>query len=384
MGKSKIKEISKMIFFSFLTVSIIIFIFSLAIGQIVWLLKRRESIVRNDLFLYYTANPYFKSDTIHINKKFSRGEDFSVKKQDGRIRIVVMGDSDTFGWKLKDNQTYPYILREILNQRLGTKKYEVINFGTPGYTSLELLNLLKRHVSRYSPDMLMVMVGWNDSSSALWLSLIPYQWRKNHVFSLLNSFVNQSAAITLLKESLKKIITKKSISKCDNVNQGDAGYSSSVVLSFKDYGSLEVIKDNRVPANEYEVNLKNIIAYCRNMNILPVFITSPCGLKKSDFLNSELDRIKIEYGKSFPGVSREIYRNAMTIYDYMETVRKVAKEEQIPLIDCYAEFMTLPLKERIPLFIDIFRDLAHPNEKGNRLVAEIIARSMTNQALLKN
>jgi hypothetical protein len=55
---------------------------------------------------------------VNINSRGFRGRDFKLEKEPGVVRIVTLGASSTFGFKDHDDQTYPYYLQEMLNERL--------------------------------------------------------------------------------------------------------------------------------------------------------------------------------------------------------------------------------------------------------------------------
>ena len=78
-----------------------------------------------------------------------------------RVRVVVLGDSNSMGWCLNDEATYPRRLETKLGDRLG-REVEVINLGVGGYTSFSARILLEREALPLSPDALVLAVGAND------------------------------------------------------------------------------------------------------------------------------------------------------------------------------------------------------------------------------
>lgn len=367
------KERYKKIIFTFIIFAIVLIAFVL-LESFLWSNRRSRSLVRNDFLLSYTLNPAFQSREIHINQKYARGTDFSTKKDKSYMRIFTLGDSCTFGWHLSDKETYPYLLEKILNKDTGSKKFEVINFGTPGYSSLELLNMLENHIHKLSPDIITVMIGWNDSIPG---SLIPYKLRKKRIFFILNSFINKSKIITFLKEGFARPKRKNFQEKLDNSLVSDPIKMEQYInFAFDKYATIDLEKKGRTPINEYETNLKKIINFCKNTNIELFFITSPCGLKKSDFLDNEIKKIPIDYWKDISSPLKDIYKNIIIFDEYIEVMKKVADEFGIPLIDCYGRFLKLPITERLPLFDNILKDWVHTNQKGNYLIAEVISEHL--------
>lgn len=93
------------------------------------------------------------SNYVRVNKNGLRDEDYGYNKT--RKRIVVLGDSHTWGFGINDSQRYS----EILERELGV---EVINMGVAGYgTDQEYLTLMLEG-ARYKPDL--VVVGFHAGS----------------------------------------------------------------------------------------------------------------------------------------------------------------------------------------------------------------------------
>jgi len=111
----------------------------------------------------YAMKPDYESgDRERINNLGFRGEDISPEKPDGVYRIVAIGGSTTFAVYLPWRKSYPYYLQEILRERLGTDKIEVINAGMTGSTSGESLSRLYHQLLPIDPDMVIVYHGYND------------------------------------------------------------------------------------------------------------------------------------------------------------------------------------------------------------------------------
>jgi lysophospholipase L1-like esterase len=97
-------------------------------------------------------------------------------KQPGAIRIVCLGDSVTFGfrvpvvWPDKPAEydpewlPYPMLLEKQLRAANPKRTIEVITMAVPGYTSHQGLQWLRRDINWLNPDLLTVSFGWNDAS----------------------------------------------------------------------------------------------------------------------------------------------------------------------------------------------------------------------------
>jgi hypothetical protein len=76
----------------------------------------------------------------------------------GRRRIVVVGDSFTFGEGVADDETYPSRLQELLGPDT-----DVVNLGVHGYGHDQMLVHLREEGLRYAPDLVLLGFYADDS-----------------------------------------------------------------------------------------------------------------------------------------------------------------------------------------------------------------------------
>jgi lysophospholipase L1-like esterase len=94
--------------------------------------------------------------SISINNQGTRGPAFGPKADD-EYRVVLLGDSMTFGQGLDDNQTIAALLERQLASHLG-KKVTVINAGVPGWGPDQEALMLRQRVPAWQPDMVFWLV----------------------------------------------------------------------------------------------------------------------------------------------------------------------------------------------------------------------------------
>jgi len=98
-----------------------------------------------------------------LNKIGFRDREFSLEAPKNTVRILVLGDSFTFGNGVKDfNMTYPKKLEEILNNN-SSVDFEVINAGVGGSNTEDQLILLKTKGIAFNPDIVMLGYYINDT-----------------------------------------------------------------------------------------------------------------------------------------------------------------------------------------------------------------------------
>ena len=95
--------------------------------------------------------PAFRGKTVSSNSRGLRGvREYALDKPAGTTRIVVLGDSFTFGEDVGDDEAWPHRLEELMP---GT---EVLNLGVHGYGHDQMLLYLKEEGLRYHPDVVIV------------------------------------------------------------------------------------------------------------------------------------------------------------------------------------------------------------------------------------
>ena len=124
-------------------------------------------------YLNYVLNPnakkhykklYGDEPQHYINRHGFRGKEFAKNKEGGVFRVFCLGGSTTFGLtEIDEEHTYPAVLERTLNERFASPRFEVINAGTPGWTSAESLINFQFRVLDYDPDLVIVYHGVNDT-----------------------------------------------------------------------------------------------------------------------------------------------------------------------------------------------------------------------------
>jgi lysophospholipase L1-like esterase len=79
----------------------------------------------------------------------------------GRVAIVCVGDSHTYGAAVAPEEAYPSRLQVELDYA-APGHYRVINLGIPGHNTSQVLNRLPRQALRHEAAMILVWVGIND------------------------------------------------------------------------------------------------------------------------------------------------------------------------------------------------------------------------------
>jgi lysophospholipase L1-like esterase len=100
---------------------------------------------------------------VQINSMGMRSPEFSCERDTNTFRVAVFGDSYTFGWGVRQEETYAAQLQDLLQQTLPHRKVEVWNAGCNGYSVLQEVAYLRRLVS-CRPDLVILTNTFNDDA----------------------------------------------------------------------------------------------------------------------------------------------------------------------------------------------------------------------------
>jgi hypothetical protein len=100
--------------------------------------------------------------TISINSQGRRDKEVPLKKPSGTFRIAILGDSVAFGARVETKDDFASQLEWTLNARSESLRYQVLNFGVPGYGTWQELSVLKEKTLAYDPDLVILAFVMND------------------------------------------------------------------------------------------------------------------------------------------------------------------------------------------------------------------------------
>jgi lysophospholipase L1-like esterase len=107
-----------------------------------------------------TRSAYYWHGVLHVHDKhwMRRTQPFPAK-QDHVFRIMVVGDSLTYGMGVKEEDTYSRVLERLL----GKEYYcEVLNLGVCGMQSSDILETVRTFAPLLKPDLIVYGISLND------------------------------------------------------------------------------------------------------------------------------------------------------------------------------------------------------------------------------
>jgi lysophospholipase L1-like esterase len=139
--------------------------------------RRQVRIFEGDPLLFWKLRPGLRDvvwdgTLVSTNARGVRHPRPLDAKPRGCFRIVCLGDSVTFGYRVPrvyerresglGEQPYPRLLEDRLRQANPGREVEVIALAVPGYSTHQGLAWARRDLAGLKPDLVTACFGWND------------------------------------------------------------------------------------------------------------------------------------------------------------------------------------------------------------------------------
>ena len=148
----KAREIAILILFNLLAIVLIVVVFDLIFSPYRRLPKDGE----------FDGRQYTWGHLVENNRFGFRERDFETPKPAGVYRIMVLGDSFTWGEGLAVEDRYTDVAETLLNQANTDFQFEVLNFGVRGASTEQERRLLRNHLREVQPDLIVIGFTLND------------------------------------------------------------------------------------------------------------------------------------------------------------------------------------------------------------------------------
>ncbi len=141
----------------------------------------------NDRLVYELlpgARGRFQGKAFTINSLGMRDRERQVRKEPGTFRILVLGDSHTFGWGVEQDEPYPAVLEGLLNEAGAGCRFEVWNLGVPGYNAVMEVERFATVADDWAPDLVVINYVHNDMDLPNFLAVRPDPWNLRRSYLL--------------------------------------------------------------------------------------------------------------------------------------------------------------------------------------------------------
>ena len=250
--------------------------------------------------------------------------------------IVFMGDSCTnFG-------RYDEALQSIIEARRPDTVPTFVNVGVLGWSSWQGLQQLQRDVLPMRPKAVTIYFGWNDH----WINFGVEDKRAARFMKQQDSHPGRSAG-ALLSELRTTQLAERTLLAAE----GFFAHRSPLRVSLADFSA----------------NLRQMVRIAHEHDVIPILLTAPTSHRPGREPQYLAKRWLTDLKDLVP-----LHRR------YVDAVRRVAAEEDAPLVDLHREFDRWPQRELDRFFR---KDGIHLTIEGDRKIAELIDQHLVQTGL---
>ncbi len=290
------------------------------------------------------AKKFFSAQLTTNSLGFFNGEEGNreivLPKPNGLIRINCIGASTTQNYLSHENKNYSYPLElERILKKKYNKKLEVNNFGTGGYTSLDLLKLLKLRLLNTEPDFVILYHAYNDIRSYLTPNFKPdYSHSRKSIGEIYHKFYISSKIPEVPINFFNYLINKWFPSN-----------NRYALLESISKGEINLDQDITNGLKTFENNMQEIIDQCKNQKI-KIILSTFC-------FNFHYKVQKLNIHKKYNEIVKEENK----------IIKDLANKNNLTLVDANL---------KIPKENSNFVDTIHFTPKGMSLLAYEISKSI--------
>lgn len=285
-----------------------------------------------------------KKRLVRANSIGFRGPDVTPQKAPGTFRILVFGDSSSFGWGVNAEESWTELLRQSLQARHPEIRFEVANFAIPGDSSAYGRLLFDTFAPRYQSDLVILGFGANDAKPvATGHTEQVSRFRENQKLLKIQSALKRSALYRVMQRLLS--------SKAGSSQQG-----------------ADVVTKPAVSPAEYAENLRYMASRAQEL-----------GNKETLFLTICTPG---NYSREARIAARR--SNALSFNAQGQLIHLIPK---IKRGEAYPEYLK-EMEASYPAFLRrndrfyVTSDGCHPNELGHRFVADQLTELIEANGLL--
>jgi hypothetical protein len=274
------------------------------------------------------------------------------------LTVVFLGGSTVACIYVDEDQRYPYLAGQLLEQKTG-KKITSINSGVGGNNSLHSIDILLNKIFPMKPDVVVMMHNINDLVALIYDQTY---WGNNPTrqpivnFYFYKNLSGFKALSTLARDmyipnlhAATRILSHKIFGKKVKDQDDEFAYIRGKKL----------LIDEAAITDEFKMNLQTFINICRARRITPVLMTQFNRYKPNP------DPKVMAAMQGFESDSGISVGEFMALYaNFNEAIREVGKQNGVQVID---------LARLIPQDSKYIYDVVHLNTKGSQLAAQVIS-----------
>jgi len=234
-----------------------------------------------------------------------------------------------------------------MGQLLGTgsrgRRFEVIKAGIEGYNSKFAPHRIRTELLAYQPDMVILYICWNDL-----MKIDPHHAAATGRYLGLARALEQSFLVKAYGKALfyyaRPLVMKPRVGPDPDAARDLAAF---------------------VPLR-YQANLEAAVKLLQEHGVMPLLVTLPTVVT-ADMTPEDLRRANVFFPYYSAAYGVDAFLHLLEAYN--NVIRTTATKYAVPLVDLEA-VLGGPARRQL------FWDTMHPSEKGHRLIAETLARTI--------
>ncbi len=267
---------------------------------------------------------------LEVNRQGLVGPEISRPKGPNVLRIILIGGSVTFGYGTPHpDSTCRGLVQDLLQKRNDGMRYEVLNAGAPGYSSYNGLQFARHKLQDLDADIFIMAFGGNDGAFDTAPDKDP-----NKDWSISDVSIRGATSYSYIikfAQAISDDLRRKYIPHRENPLRSDYPL--------------------RVPLNDFYDNHAEMVARCRDLGVKPLLLREGQPHGVADDRTGKIAKHK----------------------GYLDVIKQVAAELQVPLADADSVFALYPTAETFPNHGEQF---FYPSMKGQHWMAQIIVDTM--------
>lgn len=309
-----------------------------------------ESMIRPnpDPGILYELKPdldgFFGGYPLKSNSHGMRGPEVDVRKGEGIIRVLGLGDSVMFGWAVSYEDTALTRIGRELALKTG-KVVESLNTGCPSYNTACEVATYRTKCRQYKPDVVVLIFMEND------LGFPGLMLEPVYPFTLEKSYI---------AEQLRKKLAGRW--------KDAARYEQARFVSTRHIEKIRNKKDGDLNARDQWI--RKVQAYYSKMTgieAVAAYLKELAGMLKEDGATGIVVYNCIRCDVDKPGSYEQ----------HSQEVVKIARDVGLEAVDMrvdYENYMRTKGIKRMEDGLWVSKDDWHPNAEGHRMIAEAVLR----------
>ena len=218
---------------------------------------------------------------VSINQRGFRGPVVPYEKKPGVARVVYLGDSVTFGYRVaRWEDTYPFVLGDRLATR-DSLAVETVNLAVEGYSQWQQAIVLADEGDRYQPDLVVVGFVLNDVTEMFYLARFGgpdegYQLRHSYT-SRWDRLLSKSALVYQIQNVVREFKAKRKLGQ--DLRLGairQQALDVETLIQHPDQANVKTAWDIAL------ADLQGIVDHCAARDVPVLVVVFPFAVQLSD------------------------------------------------------------------------------------------------------